>query len=168
MTNPALRSTITDVTETSLLFGAWYTDANKFFDKNSGFSDKIINIFFAAINLGTTAGAVWLQNSTLKSLGRYTNKFQPSTSAASAGYALTRIIINRDEGIMESSISDNGKETAIALAGSIAIFSMEMLSKNTSKLDFAGSFLLGVTTGFCKSIFDDAAINAFDKILNAV
>lgn len=158
MTDPALLRNLTDVTKTSLIFGAWYTDASKNFIVQEDFGDKIINIFIGAVGLSTTAGAVWLQNSTLKRIGSYTNKFQPSTSAASAGYALTRIFTNQKES------SGINKKSAIALAGSIAIFAMEVHSKNASKVDFAGSFLFGVTAGCCKSIFDTAAITALDKI----
>ncbi|GAB5411837.1 MAG: hypothetical protein ChlgKO_09510 [Chlamydiales bacterium] len=164
MTNPALLGNLTDVAETSLLLGAWYTDANKYY-LNDNDKDKVItNICTSATTLFTTIATTWLQRSAMERLGRYTNKFQPSTPAASAGYAMARIISNRGEGILKNeqinssysggNIRSNGKESAIALAGSIAIFAMQILSNKTNKFDFASSFLLGISFGFCKPVLD--------------
>ncbi|GAB5411838.1 MAG: hypothetical protein ChlgKO_09520 [Chlamydiales bacterium] len=164
MTNSTLTRDLTSVVETSMFLGACYTDADKYFYNDSSNLNRIANIFIAVANITTNTTALLLQNRAMKSIGKYTNKLQPSTSAASAGYAMTRIIANRGEGILKNSKTDNGKEALIALVGSIAIFAMEVLGNNTNKLDFTCSFLFGVTTGCCKSIFDKAVIDGYEKI----
>lgn len=148
---------VTEVTETSMLLGAWYADAREAYFSNSSAS-VVGKIFRGAVISTTVWASLKMQDFALKNLEIYTRNFQSCTPAANGGYAIARILANRGEGALVSRDNNGGKEALLALVGSVAIFALQVLRGKTTTSDFTKSFLVGVAFGFCKSKFDDLLI----------
>lgn len=140
-----------EISQLSMLLASWYTDAHRCYNSNDDWL-----ALKAAVSGVNTYCILLLQNTTLRKLSSYTNKFESCAPAASAGYAVARILGNRGEGALVSRGNNGGKEASLALTGLITILAAQVFSGNYSRSRFVSNLLIGAAFGYLKSSIDDA------------